>query len=222
MAAGSSRILAITRRGLARYRKQTRRRIERRRAKYFPITSSINDHSLCTRTSLPYRTNRSKKHAGFFAVPRSSLAQSSEIIPSIDQTMEWKCCWQTGLTRLLLQCCVLTKRAPCLCIVTFFVRWPLKVHIWINSTEDSYEYEEHRYAFSLICSFRYYLLIEIAVWLKWYEYLKNRCQICEILQTLANVNTSGKKHSRSFRCGAKISLYRQKSFGIKCVSSSYI
>lgn len=164
MAAGSSRILAITRRGLARYRKQTRRRIERRRAKYFPITSSINDHSLCTRTSLPYRTNRSKKHAGFFAVPRSSLAQTSEIIPSIDQAMEWKCCWQTGLTRLLLQCCVLTKRTPCLCIVRFFVRWPVKVHIWINSIEDFYEYEEHTYAFSLICSFRYYLLIEVAVW----------------------------------------------------------
>lgn len=75
----------------------------------------------------------------------------------------------------------------------------------ISSTEDFYEYEEHIYAFSLICSFRYYLLIEIAVWLKRYEYLKNRCQIYKILQTLANIHVNDKTHFWSFRCGAKIS-----------------
>lgn len=62
--AGTSRILAITRCGLARYRKQTRKRIERRRAKYFPITSSINDHSPCTPGTLSL-DNRSKERAGF-------------------------------------------------------------------------------------------------------------------------------------------------------------
>lgn len=45
--ADGSRILAITR--FVAYREQTRRRIERRRAKYFPITSSINDPAACTR-----------------------------------------------------------------------------------------------------------------------------------------------------------------------------
>lgn len=45
--ADRSRILAITR--FVAYREQTRRRIERRRAKYFPITSSINDPAACTR-----------------------------------------------------------------------------------------------------------------------------------------------------------------------------